>query len=181
MKRREFIALAGGAAGWTAVARMPGALAQPSRPVTIIVPYAAGGPTDVLPLLRVSRVHARPLDAEEHEDGDEHRAAHLLEQRSDAGATAHVVDEDVDVEREQAQQDEHEDRDHLGDRHDPVLILGKALGLEWVTVRALVLLRLGPTRVPSPTDIENVRTNFVRLMPVTAERVVNFWQTRQSA
>jgi hypothetical protein len=26
-----------------------------------------------------------------------------------------------------------------------------------------------------------VRTNFVRLMPVTAERVVNFWQTRQSA
>jgi hypothetical protein len=26
-----------------------------------------------------------------------------------------------------------------------------------------------------------VRTNFVRLMPVTAERVVDFWQTRQSA
>jgi uncharacterized protein (DUF2336 family) len=73
------------------------------------------------------------------------------------------------------------DRLISGDRHDPVLILGKAIGLEWVTVRALILLRLGPTRVPSPTDIENVRTNFVRLMPVTAERVVNFWQTRQSA
>ncbi len=72
------------------------------------------------------------------------------------------------------------DRLSSGDRHDPVLILGKAIGLEWVTVRALVLLRLGPTRVPSPTDIENVRTNFVRLMPLTAERVVNFWQTRQS-
>jgi uncharacterized protein (DUF2336 family) len=73
------------------------------------------------------------------------------------------------------------DRLIAGDRHDPILVLGKAIGLEWATVRALILLRLGPTRVPSPTDIENVRVNFVRLMPLTAERVVNFWQTRQSA
>lgn len=73
------------------------------------------------------------------------------------------------------------DRLMSGDRHDPVLILGKAIGLEWATVRALILLRLGPARVPSPTDIENVRSNFVRLMPSTAERVVSFWQTRQSA
>jgi hypothetical protein len=35
--------------------------------------------------------------------------------------------------------------------------------------------------VPSPTDIEGARVNFVRLMPSTAERVVGFWQTRQSA
>jgi uncharacterized protein (DUF2336 family) len=68
-----------------------------------------------------------------------------------------------------------------GDRHDPILIVGKALGLEWATVRALILLRLGPNRVPSPTDIESLRVNFARLMPSTAERVVNFWQTRQSA
>ena len=73
------------------------------------------------------------------------------------------------------------DRLMSGDRHDPVLIVGKAIGLEWATVRALILLRLGPTRVPSPTDIENLRVNFVRLMPSTAERVVSFWQTRQSA
>jgi uncharacterized protein (DUF2336 family) len=73
------------------------------------------------------------------------------------------------------------DRLISGDRHDPVLIVGKAVGLEWATVRALILLRLGPTRVPSPTDIENLRVNFVRLMPSTAERVVSFWQTRQSA
>ncbi len=73
------------------------------------------------------------------------------------------------------------DRLMAGDRHDPVLIVGKAIGLEWATVRALILLRLGPARVPSPTDIENVRSNFVRLMPSTAERVVSFWQTRQSA
>ena len=73
------------------------------------------------------------------------------------------------------------DRLMAGDRQDPVLIIGKAVGLEWATVRALILLRLGPSRVPSPTDIENARVNFVRLMPSTAERVVNFWQTRQSA
>jgi len=73
------------------------------------------------------------------------------------------------------------DRLMTGDRHDPILIVGKAVGLDWATVRALILLRLGPHRVPSPTDIESARVNFTRLMPSTAERVVNFWQTRQSA
>jgi uncharacterized protein (DUF2336 family) len=73
------------------------------------------------------------------------------------------------------------DRLVAGDRHDPVLIVGKAIGLTWVTVRALILLQLGPARMPSPVDIEEVRLNFVRLMPSTAERVVSFWQTRQSA
>src|SRR3984957_8017080 len=73
--------------------------------------------------------------------------------------------------------------DHLisGDRHDPILIAGKAVGLEWATVRALILLRLGPNRVPAPADIETARLNFALLMPSTAERVVSFWQTRQSA
>ena len=33
----------------------------------------------------------------------------------------------------------------------------------------------------SPADIESARVNFARLMPSTAERVVGFWQTRQSA
>jgi len=73
------------------------------------------------------------------------------------------------------------DRLISGDRHDPILIVGKTIGLEWATVRALILLRLGPSRVPAPMDIENARVNFVRLMPSTAERVVSFWQTKQSA
>jgi uncharacterized protein (DUF2336 family) len=68
-----------------------------------------------------------------------------------------------------------------GDRHDPILIVGKAVGLEWATVRALIMLRLGPNRVPSPTDIERERVNYARLMPSTAERVVTFWKTRQPA
>lgn len=73
------------------------------------------------------------------------------------------------------------DRLMSGDRHDPVLIIAKAIGLEWSTVRALVLLRLGPARMPGATDIENVRSNFTRLMPSTAERVVSFWRTRETA
>jgi uncharacterized protein (DUF2336 family) len=73
------------------------------------------------------------------------------------------------------------DRLIMGERHDPILIVGKAVGLEWATVRALILLRLGPSRIPSPADIETARVNFTRLMPSTAERVVDFWQTRQSA
>jgi uncharacterized protein (DUF2336 family) len=66
------------------------------------------------------------------------------------------------------------------DRYDPILIVGKAIGLEWATVRALILLRLGPNRTPAPTDIETARLNFARLMPSTAERVVAFWKTRFS-
>lgn len=67
------------------------------------------------------------------------------------------------------------------DRYDPILIVGKTIGLEWATVRALILLRLGPSRVPAPSDIETARVNFAKLMPSTAERVVGFWKTRQTA
>ena len=73
------------------------------------------------------------------------------------------------------------DRLIMGDRFDPILMVGKAIGLEWATARALILLRLGPNRVPAPADIESARLNFTRLMPSTAERVVSFWKTRQTA
>jgi uncharacterized protein (DUF2336 family) len=72
------------------------------------------------------------------------------------------------------------DRLIMGDRHDPILILGRAIGLEWATVRALIMLRLGPGRVPSATDIEEVRLNFERLVASTAQRVLGFWRTRQT-
>ncbi len=70
------------------------------------------------------------------------------------------------------------DRLISGDRYDPILIAGKSLSLEWATVRALIMLRLGPTRTAPPADIESARVNYARLMPSTAERVVGFWKTR---
>lgn len=63
---------------------------------------------------------------------------------------------------------------------DPLLIIGKTIGLEWATVRALIMLRLGRHRVAAPADIDAARVNFARMMPSTAERVVNFWKARQS-
>jgi len=37
-----------------------------------------------------------------------------------------------------------------------------------------------PLRTPADADIETARVNFTRLMPTTAERVVNFWRNRQT-
>lgn len=66
-----------------------------------------------------------------------------------------------------------------GERDDPMLILGKSIGISWATVRALMALRLGPGRTPAPHDIEEARQNFERLVPATAQRVLTFWQTRE--
>ncbi|MGN6284940.1 MAG: DUF2336 domain-containing protein [Afipia sp.] len=69
----------------------------------------------------------------------------------------------------------------LGDRYDPILILGKSAGLEWATVRTLIALRLGPGKAPSAPDVEEARVNFDRLSPTTAARVLAFWRARDAA
>ncbi|MGY3449305.1 DUF2336 domain-containing protein [Bradyrhizobium sp. USDA 4353] len=70
------------------------------------------------------------------------------------------------------------DRLVSGDRHDPLLILGRTIGLDWSTVQALIQLRLGPKRVPAQRDLDAIRVTYARLSSSTADRVVAFWKTR---
>jgi tripartite-type tricarboxylate transporter receptor subunit TctC len=46
--RRQFLHLAAGATALSAIPRIARAQAYPTRPITMIVPFAAGGPVDVL-------------------------------------------------------------------------------------------------------------------------------------
>jgi len=48
LPRRRFLHLAAGAAGLPALSRIATAQTYPSRPITMIVPYPAGGPTDTV-------------------------------------------------------------------------------------------------------------------------------------
>jgi tripartite-type tricarboxylate transporter receptor subunit TctC len=57
--RRRFLHLAGAAVAVPALPRAAGAQAYPSRTITMIVPYAPGGPTDT-----VGRVVAERMRAE---------------------------------------------------------------------------------------------------------------------
>ena len=69
------------------------------------------------------------------------------------------------------------DRLISGDRADPVLILCRAAGFNWQTVRAIIMSRPGKHGT-STKGLEEALANFERLSMSTAQRVVNFWQVR---
>ena len=56
LPRRKFLHLAAGAAALPVVSRATWAQAYPTRPVTVIVPFAAGGPTDAVGRLLAERM-----------------------------------------------------------------------------------------------------------------------------
>ena len=64
LPRRRFLHLAAGATALPAVSRIASAQTYPSRPITIVVPAAAGGPLDVLARILSERMRlslAQPL------------------------------------------------------------------------------------------------------------------------
>jgi uncharacterized protein (DUF2336 family) len=63
-----------------------------------------------------------------------------------------------------------------GDRIEPLLIHLKAAGFDWLTVRALVLLRPSGRRI-SARDLEDICDDFKRLSYATARRVVGHLQS----
>jgi hypothetical protein len=69
------------------------------------------------------------------------------------------------------------DRLMNGERADPVLILARAAGFSWPTVKAIFSAR--PGGKPAPQTLDVARENFERLTAPTAQRVVRFWQVRQ--
>jgi|SRR5689334_13943053 uncharacterized protein (DUF2336 family) len=71
------------------------------------------------------------------------------------------------------------DRLMNGDRADPVLILARAAGFGWPTVK--IILNARPGGKPAPQTLDVARENFERLTITTAQRVVRFWQVRQGS
>jgi tripartite-type tricarboxylate transporter receptor subunit TctC len=64
LPRRQFLHLAAGAAALPAASRMAGAQTYPTRPITMIVPFAAGGPTDTIARIVTERMRislAQPI------------------------------------------------------------------------------------------------------------------------
>jgi len=71
------------------------------------------------------------------------------------------------------------DRLMSGERADPVLILARAAGFGWPTVRDIIGARPGARA--SRDVLDAASENFERLTAATAQRVVRFWQVRQGS
>ncbi len=71
------------------------------------------------------------------------------------------------------------DRLMASEQPDPVLILCKAAGMGWPTVKSIIVAR-PDAKAPSGPGIDAAFANYNRLSASTAQRVVRFWQVRQN-
>jgi uncharacterized protein (DUF2336 family) len=65
-------------------------------------------------------------------------------------------------------------------RSEQILVLAKAIGLSWVTTKALLLLQAG-TRRSSAHELEQCFASFTRLRPETAKKAITFYRLRERA
>ena len=56
LPRRQFLRLTAGAAALPSLSRLACAQSYPSRPMTMVVPYSAGGPTDTIARIMAERM-----------------------------------------------------------------------------------------------------------------------------
>jgi uncharacterized protein (DUF2336 family) len=71
------------------------------------------------------------------------------------------------------------DRLMASDRPDPVLILCKAAGMSWPTVKSVITVRPDGSAT-SRQGVDLAFANYGRLSASTAQRVVRFWQVRHN-
>ena len=83
LPRRRFLHLAASAAALPVMSRIATARTYPSRPITMIVPYPAGGPTDTI--ARYSPRHAGLARAAGHHRKRGRRGRHTVSAESPRG------------------------------------------------------------------------------------------------
>jgi uncharacterized protein (DUF2336 family) len=65
------------------------------------------------------------------------------------------------------------------EHREAVLIPCKAAGLDWPTVRMILTCR-SVGRIMSDQDLDSAQTDYRKLSPGSAQRVLRFWQVRQT-
>jgi uncharacterized protein (DUF2336 family) len=68
----------------------------------------------------------------------------------------------------------------LNDNPGVVQVIAKAAGCSWITVKALLLMRVADRRM-SERDLDRARADFERLETQTAKRVLEFYEARRDA
>jgi len=72
------------------------------------------------------------------------------------------------------------ERAMVQERAETVLILAKAIGLSWSTVKAILSVRAGKRSTPAG-EIAQCLASFERLLPETAQEIVRFYRMREQA
>jgi uncharacterized protein (DUF2336 family) len=74
----------------------------------------------------------------------------------------------------------HIERAIVHQRPDHLLVLAKAIGLDWETTRAILLMRT-PVKSPSDTDVDATAQSYARLQQKTAMSAMHFYRLRARA